>query len=152
MTAILLIVVLFVLLAALRGLVTWLIVGELKGQFSDHLVARVKAAVLELPRDQREDLEEEWLAELQALLDRPRKAIAFSRGLATAARGIAHESAPDSRPISERAPTFNAEAIAAYKKRAVHLGAVGWRRVARVANGRGRLPPLLRGAAGMVSR
>lgn len=76
----------------------------------------MKAAVLELPRDQREDLEEEWLAELQALLDRPRKAIAFSRGLATAARGIAHESAPDSRPISERAPTFNAEAITAYRK------------------------------------
>lgn len=98
MTTLLIVVALFVLLAALHDLIGWLVVGEVRATLQERLADRVRAATALLPLEQREDLESEWLAELDALKDQPRRAVLFVRGLRTAAQAITHQSEPTSAP------------------------------------------------------
>jgi hypothetical protein len=68
-TTVVIVVAGFVLFAALRSLIGPAVVGEVRATLQDRLADRVGAAAGLLPPDQREDLESEWLAELDALKD-----------------------------------------------------------------------------------
>lgn len=100
MTTILTALVLLVLLVfafavtILRGVLTSLAVGEIKGTLKTHLERRVHLAVAELPADAADDQAAEWLAELDALSERPLLALRFTRGLQDAACTIAADFPP----------------------------------------------------------
>lgn len=90
----LLVVIAGLALAAGRSIFTWLVLGEISGAIQDRLVERVREAAGVLPPECADDLMEEWLGELEALKDRPRKAVVFTRGLRPAAEAIAENAKP----------------------------------------------------------
>jgi|tagenome__1003787_1003787.scaffolds.fasta_scaffold20974625_5 hypothetical protein len=87
-----------VALSLLRGVVTSLVVGEVKGVLMDKLQDRARHAATMLSNDVAEDVLDEWLAELEALTDRPVSAMRFARGLRKAASAIAAEGASLATP------------------------------------------------------
>lgn len=80
----------------LRSMAEPLIKAEVAGSLEDRLTARVRKAAELLPTEIAEELEAEWLAELDAVRDRPRLALRFVRGLPTAAAAIAADLQPAS--------------------------------------------------------
>ena len=78
------------LLGIMKSLASSLLAGEVKGLLMSILVRRVKAAAGKLPRDMAIDQEEEWSEELNALANRPLRAIRYVWGLNRASRGIRH--------------------------------------------------------------
>lgn len=92
MTSLLIIAGLFVAAlawAVVRGVLTSLLAGEIKGALTAYLEKRVRNAAARLGSDLAAEHEGEWLAELSALQDRPLRAVLFVHGLARAARTIA---------------------------------------------------------------
>jgi L-histidine Nalpha-methyltransferase len=94
MTQVLLGVLAAGLLGVAKSLASSLLAGEVKGLLASLLMRRAKVAAKKLPRDLAADLEEEWLAELKTLMDRPLLAVQYAWGLNRAARTIRHEHLP----------------------------------------------------------
>jgi lipopolysaccharide/colanic/teichoic acid biosynthesis glycosyltransferase len=80
---------------------------QAKGSIPLYTVRRAKAAAELLPPPLRNRYLEEWLAELQALENRPLSAIRYASGLATAARVIA---------VSQGAPTTYSRRRVAFER------------------------------------
>jgi excisionase family DNA binding protein len=81
-------------LAVAKGVIVSVIAGEVKGAIEACLKDRVQRAAAILPDGLREQFEQEWIGEVQALKERPLTALRFTRGLPAAARQIALEAAP----------------------------------------------------------
>jgi hypothetical protein len=78
-----------VLVMLLPGLLNWFAVGEISGALQDWLEEEALRAASQLPPECADDLLGEWIEELRAMKDRPRKAIGFTLGLRAAGRDIA---------------------------------------------------------------
>jgi hypothetical protein len=76
--------------AVLRAVGTSLLAGEVKAMFTAYLEHRVRKAARHLPVGLAADQEDEWLAEIAALDDRPLRAFLFVRGLRRAASSISN--------------------------------------------------------------
>jgi lipopolysaccharide/colanic/teichoic acid biosynthesis glycosyltransferase len=90
----------------LRQILTALIGQQIRGSVPDYTSAKAKAAAKLLPDELAESYLEDWLAELDALRDKPLSALRFAGGLSRAARTIAASAgcpAPPRRP--SRVPT-----------------------------------------------
>lgn len=90
------------LAAVAQSVLVWLLGGEIKGLIGDSLARWVKKAAERLPPELRDDQEDEWLAELGELRDRPIRALRFVRGLRMAARGITEGLEPELAELAER--------------------------------------------------
>jgi hypothetical protein len=90
-----------VVLGILRALFVSLLAGEVKAALAARLRQRVEAAALTLPYEVRDDVGNEWRAELEAFKERPIAALRFARGLRAAALDIAAQDALASRPSEE---------------------------------------------------
>jgi hypothetical protein len=85
---------LLVLAAALwmaKQIVGPLIGQQVKGSVPDYTADRARAAAKLLPSELAEQYEDDWLAELHALVDKPLSAIRYAHGLRRAARRIASQ-------------------------------------------------------------
>lgn len=76
---------------ALRLLGGLLIGQQVKGSIPDYTAARARAAARRLPHGLAERYEEEWLASLEALVDKPISALRYAHGLRRAASSISAE-------------------------------------------------------------
>jgi L-histidine Nalpha-methyltransferase len=103
------------LLGVTKSLASSLLAGEVKGLLASLLMRRAKAAAKKLPRDLAADLEEEWLGELTALMDRPLRAVKYAWGLNRAARAIRHGHVP--KPVMTPEPEIRIESYIADTQR-----------------------------------
>jgi hypothetical protein len=71
-----------------RALLSAVAVGEIKAAWLRFLARSVEHAVRDLSADHRDDVLDEWLAELERLRDRPITALMYVRGLHTAAGAL----------------------------------------------------------------
>jgi lipopolysaccharide/colanic/teichoic acid biosynthesis glycosyltransferase len=78
-------------LSILRFVGGLLLGQQVKGSIPDYTAARARAAARRLPHDLAEQYEEEWLASLAALADKPISAIRYAHGLRRAANSISGE-------------------------------------------------------------
>lgn len=84
----------------LTDVLKWTIVGAIKGATHDRLTQRVRDAVALLPTAERQQYEEEWIAEMSAGLEKygPRWARKYACGLSKAAHRISREDTATPHP------------------------------------------------------
>lgn len=82
-------VVLAVIAWTIKQIVGPLIGQQARGSVPDYTAAKARAAAKLLPPDLAEKYEQDWLAELDGLADKPLSAIGYARGLRRGARRIA---------------------------------------------------------------
>jgi hypothetical protein len=85
------ILVLGLVLSVLRFLGGLILGQQVKASIPDYTAARARAAARRLPHGLAEQYEEEWLASLEALADKPISAIRYAHGLRRAANSISGE-------------------------------------------------------------
>jgi lipopolysaccharide/colanic/teichoic acid biosynthesis glycosyltransferase len=96
------ILVVGLVLSVLRFLAGLLLGQQVKGSIPDYTAARARAAAGRLPQGLAVKYEEEWLATLEALADKPISAIKYAHGLRTAANSISVERSFTAEPDIRR--------------------------------------------------